>query len=344
MSFYKVIDKEGNYICDSLPLDVSSLFEGLSDTSKKVRVGGVEWRLGAYVRDGVVLHVATSELDLIRSTRLFARQIEFLFGCMGELKRIHQLVSNEAKTQANRMIHNLVTLNAHNLQEVYSIIPQEVMEDKKRGGWIKRVTECVESDCYDASLSLVRIAKNSLKMKVEISVYDSLSNGNAAPVMKRHSVHRVLMNVFYVFFPDFTDKEVLVNVAESTEFIDCDYETFQVALYHIVENAVKYIKHKTVLDVGISRGDDGKIQIVFSMNSLQIRQDEIDRIFDEGYSGHYSKKIMKSGSGIGLARVKELLSYNNAVLQVFPDFSTAKPFSTIQDVLYQDNVFKVVFH
>ena len=69
MSFYKVIDKEGNYICDSLPLDVSSLFEGLSDTSKKVRVGGVEWRLGAYVRDGVVLHVATSELDLIKSTR-----------------------------------------------------------------------------------------------------------------------------------------------------------------------------------------------------------------------------------------------------------------------------------
>lgn len=342
MQYYRIVNSSG-VICDTLPSGCFGNFTGLNECSKKIQMERTEFRIGHYRRGDVIMCFATSDSDLIKSSRLFSRQVDFLFNCVGEIKRIHADITSDARVQANRMIHNLVTINAHNLQEVYSIIPQEVMEDKKRGGWKDRITECVASDSYDASLSLVRIAKNSLKMKVEISVYNILANGNVELALKRHSIHRILMNVFYVFFPDFTDNEVNVRVGESNEFVECDYETVQVALYHLVENAVKYIRRKSELLVNVAKNELGQIEVSFCMNSLQIKPDEIDLIFQEGYSGYFSKRVLKSGQGIGLARVKELLAYNGATIEVLPDYSTAKPFSMMQDLIYQDNAFKIVF-
>ncbi|AQW70398.1 ATP-binding protein [Pseudomonas parafulva] len=342
MQYYRITNGAG-VVCDTLPSGYLEFYAGLSEASKKVKIFEIEYRIGIYRKQDVTIYVATCDGDLIKSTRLFFKQVEFLFNCMAGIQKIHSEIAADSRVQANRMIHNLVTLNAHNLQEVYSIIPQEVMEDKKRGGWKDRITECVASDSYDASLSLVRIAKNCLKMKVEISVYNTLSNGDVKLALKRHSIHRILMNVFYVFFPDFTDNEVVVKVGECNEFIECDYETLQVALYHLAENAVKYIRRKSELVVNVSKNSFGQVEVLFRMNSLQIKPEELELIFDEGYSGYYSRKILKSGHGIGLARVKELLGYNKATIEVIPDFSTAAPFSTMQDLIYQDNVFRILF-
>ncbi|ETJ39846.1 hypothetical protein Q604_UNBC06268G0001, partial [human gut metagenome] len=89
--------------------------------------------------------------------------------------------------------------------------------------------------------------------KNEISLYNSIINGTIDTKIERHEVHRVLMSIFYVFFPDFTDNDVRVKISETKETALLDYETFNISLYYIIENITKDIRPGSQLDVNISR-------------------------------------------------------------------------------------------
>jgi len=342
MFLYKITDSNGITISNSIPSDLEKIILEYHDKTLKITINETPYRFCKLSKDGNNILGITDNVDMIKSAKTMAKEMSFLFRSIESLRVAYLMAQNEATIHVKRLIHNLVTLNAHNIQEVYSIIPQEIMQNKK-SGWKERVVERVNSDPYEASLSLVRIAKNSLKMKTEIDVYNTLQSDKPEITLRSHEIHRVLMNVLYVFFPDFTDKGVKVNVSESTIRTAIDYETFQVAVYHIIENTVKYIKPDSPLDINIIKNSQtNKISITFKMNSLSIEAEEIDKIFEEGYSGNVARKCQRSGSGIGLARARALLKYNNANLTIEAKYETAK--ISILDHVYQDNIFSINFH
>lgn len=341
MNYYKALDINGTPICNTIPKYIEPYFEPLEDHTQKIKIGVTEYRIAKVSRETGIVLFASSNPEALRSHKFLLKEIDFVFQSISYLQTAHQSAVNEARAHINRLIHNLVTLNAHNIQEVYSIIPQEIMQDK-RTGWKNRIVDQVNKDPYEASLALVRIAKNNLKMKTEIDVYNSLLSGHPKITLRSHEIHRVLMNVLYVFFPDFTDKDVHVDVSESKDKVNIDYETFQVAVYHLIENTVKYIKPGSLLKIEIIKHEiTKKISIHLKMNSLRIEPDEEEKIFEEGYSGKIAKLCQRAGSGIGMARIKQLLEYNHATLQVTPHFHTAKP--EILNHIYQDNEFLIVF-
>lgn len=342
MIFYKVIDPNGVVIFNTLTKELETEFEKLAEAAKKITIDAKTYKIAIESNSYGTVYFASCNNDSIKSHKLFIKEMEIVTKNLPHLQEIYKSIATESGRHINRLIHNLVTLNAHNIQEVYSIIPQEIMQNKK-SGWNQRIVEQVNKDPYEASLALVRIAKNNLKMKTEIDVYNSLLSGHPDIKLRRHEIHRVLMNVLYVFFPDFTDKDVYVDVSESKHVALLDYETFQVAIYHLIENTVKYIKPSTTLKIDIEKHETTKkISIHLKMNSLRIEPGEEDKIFEEGYSGNIAKICQRSGSGIGMARIKQLLKYNQAELKVTPHFETAKP--EILNHIYQDNEFKIYFH
>ncbi|MFP5495701.1 MAG: ATP-binding protein [Gammaproteobacteria bacterium] len=339
MFLYKIIDCNGIIISNSIPSDLEKIILERNEKTFKIKINEGLYRFCRVSKHGVHILAITDELDMLKSPKTMSKELEFLFRSVESLRITYLATQKEATIHVNRLIHNLVTLNAHNIQEVYSIIPQEIMQDKKNG-WRTRIVEKVNNDPYEASLSLVRVAKNCLKMKTEIAVYNTLLSGKPNITLRSHEIHRVLMNVLYVFFPDFTDKGVYVKVSESNVRAPIDYETFQVAIYHIIENTVKYIKPDSSLEININKNSETKkTSITFKMTSLSIEEDEIDKIFEEGYSGNVARRCQRSGSGIGLARVKALLGYNNASIAVEAKYDTAK--AAILDHIYQDNIFQI---
>lgn len=341
MFSFKIIDPQGITIANSLPLKMDLIVSERPDGSHKIVFENKEYRIVSKTIEQNRICCVSDVADMVKSKKTMMKEIEFLFRSIDSFKAAYSSIRGEAQIHVNRLVHNLVTLNAHNIQEVYSIIPQEVMQDKKNK-WKERIVEYVSKDAYEASLAFVRIAKNTLKMKTEIDVYNALLSGKPNITIRSHELHRVLMNVLYVFFPDFTDKGVRVSVSESNVKANIDYETFQVAVYHIIENTVKYIKPDSELKIIIEKSQvSKKSSISLIMNSLQINPDEIDRIFEEGYSGSVAKRSQRAGSGIGLARVKELLGYNGAELRIDAKYDSAKP--SILEHIYQDNIFTIVF-
>lgn len=341
MFSYKIVDAQGITIANSLPNNMDLIVSEKPDGSHKIIIDNKEYRIVSKTVEHNRICCISDVVDMVKSKKTMAKEIEFLFRSIDSFKAAYSSIRSEAQIHVNRLVHNLVTLNAHNIQEVYSIIPQEVMQDK-RSKWKERIVEHVSKDTYEASLAFVRIAKNTLKMKTEIDVYNALLSGKPNITIRSHELHRVLMNVLYVFFPDFTDKGVHVSVSESNVKASIDYETFQVAIYHIIENTVKYIKPDSDLKIIIDKCHTSKkVSISLIMNSLQINPDEIEKIFEEGYSGSVAKRSQRAGNGIGLARVKELLGYNGAELRIDAKYDSAKP--AILEHIYQDNIFTIVF-
>jgi len=339
--YFKVVIYDDIVIHDSIPADLIELLNFEEGKVKKITSFNDVFKYISKSSEYGTIFVLSNKNSHIKSNNVLLTEVNFLLESIPSFIDIYNSAKIEANQHVNRLIHNLVTLNAHNIQEVYSIIPQEVMQNKSNGRR-ERIIAHVTNDPYEASLSLVRIAKNTLKMKTEIDVYNTLLTGNPALNKKTHQIHRLLMNVFYVFFPDFTDKGITVEVSESNDNVFVDYETFQVAIYHIVENSVKYIKPETVLNVDISKNPlTKKVIVLFRMVSLRIEPHEVDKIFIEGYSGEVARRCNRAGSGIGMPRAKHLLEHNNATLTVMPKFETAQ--TAILEHVYQENIFSIEF-
>ena len=339
--FYKLESSDGNLLHSNIDTALLDTFIDCALPSAKFSYNKIQYKgIRLSNSHGEVVLISHDEA-MLKSSKVIRAKAEFLLNGIPEVLEVYRKAKEDARQHVNRLIHNLVTLNGHIIQEVYSIIPQEVMQDK-RAGWKDRIKEQVAEDPYDAAQSLVNIAKNTLKMKAEIDVYNALLSDTPKITLRNHSIHRVLMNVVYVFFPEFTDKGIRVEVSESNDTVYIDYESFQVAVYHLIENSVKYIKPETRLHITFDKHPvTKKVIIGFKMISLAIRPDEIEKIFVEGYSGEMAKVSNRAGSGIGMHRAKTLLGHNNATLRVVAKHDTAQ--EIMLGRIYQENEFIIEF-
>ena len=174
---------------------------------------------------------------------------------------------------------------------------------------------------------------DSVEGKDVVVIDDMISSGGSmldvAKQLKERNAKRVFVCTTYGLFTDGLDK-----FDEYYEKAVIDFESIQVALYHIVENAAKYIKPQTILKVLLSN-DDKFHTIEFKMNSLHLYPDDIKQMFNEGYSGINAKKTSKAGDGIGMYRVKRLIELNKSEIHVV----AGDEIVTYKGYEYSDNSF-----
>lgn len=333
---YRIISSDGNIVfCNLHPKEIDKIS---SVNSKSQKINETYLRAGVISNQYGTVIAFSSERDYLKSSAKFSTALNVILDSTEMLNEIVKEARENINKSTSRLIHNLTSLNAHNIQEIYSLIPQENVS-QKIGGQISFVEEIVKSDPKEAAISLLRIAKNNAAMKAEFSVFRKLFDSNPELQIREHNVHKVLMNIFYLFFSDFTDKNVRVKIGDNKNkyFANFDYESFHVAIYHIIENAAKYIKPKTVLNIEI-RNVGSFIEIAMDMTSLEIKKGEADRIFEEGISGELASRIGKSGDGIGMNRAKKILKLNSGSVSVNPHCDTVE---TFMGVNYQRNIFTI---
>jgi signal transduction histidine kinase len=286
-------------------------------------------------RSGTVFGFSTHR-DYLRSTQRFRTTLDTILNSLDFLLDATRSHSESVNASTRRLIHNLTSLNAHNIQEIYSLVPQDLLASKTKGH-VDVVQNIVTESPRDVALALLAIARANASMKTEFSVFKNLFNPQPSLQKKHHVVHKVLMNVLYLFFPDFTDKGVHVSVDESTLSAWFDYESIHVALYHLIDNASKYVKPRSDLRIRIKEHNE-QVALAFEMRSLKILKEEVTRLFDEGFSGGLAEKTGKSGGGIGTFLIKKVLELNNGAIdiKIFPE-----TIETLMGIEYQDNVFEI---
>lgn len=222
----------------------------------------------------------------------------------------------EAVKRIRRVLHNIRTINAHSLQEIRSIIPDSLYKGNLKDA-MKAASSHLRNNSHNIAHGILEIAKDMYSIKTEFSVYDKLIRGDAAMDKRPFNIRDVLMTVVYPFFPDFTTKDVYIDISNHWESTRIDFETMQVALYHIIENTSKYVMPSSSVEVAFPSTEKEQ-RIEFKMRSLYIEECEVNSIFEEGYSGKQAKENGLQGEGIGLYRARKLIERNGGTLTIRP--------------------------
>lgn len=251
------------------------------------------------------------------------------------VKEAFKQAADIERERYSQVVHNLKSLNAQSLMIQYSLIPQE--ENDRYRDLFSQVEEIVKNNPREATLTLLKLAKNNAHMKTEFSTHEKLTLENPMLFKQKHLVKSVILNVYHSFDVDFKDRGIRLVISESMSRAYFDYETIRVSLYHIFFNAIKYMKSHSTLNVGITE-DENYVHIDFIMDSLHIFPEEVDKIFEDHYSGRIPQLNGLSGKGLGMGLIRKAVLLNNGRFEISPGKSSKK----IEGKLYSENLFRLI--
>lgn len=297
------------------------------------------FRHGIISNHNGTIFVCSSEKDDIVSSRRFKDKLKLYSEIIGEIHSLKSGLMNDIKELLKRLLHNVISINGHNIQEIYALVSQDLLT-QNLDYQITAIKNTVIQNPKETALTFLRIAKNNLALKMEFSVFQKLYDSSAILDKKLHPIRKVLLNTLHSFFQDFNDKGIHIEIGPCDQKINLDYETFQVGLYHLIDNASKYCEPFS--KVFISFENDSKyFSIVFNMHSTKINPNELKDIFEDGYSGVNAKYLKKAGTGLGLGIIKRVLELNHAKLLIHIDVKGDTTY--YGNVPFENNIFEIKF-
>ena len=84
-----------------------------------------------------------------------------------------------------------------------------------------------------------------------------------------------------------------------------DKKWLEFILNQIINNAIKYVNQDPVITISAKKYQDHD-ELMISDNGIGILKDEIDRVFDKGFTG-YNGRTDKKATGLGLYLCKNIL-------------------------------------
>lgn len=328
-----IIDKSGVVLCQSLEHNScqSCITESVHNGYAHLNcpLSSQAKRLAYQQNNQGEVYICSNDNITTKNFKLLVAELLYVIPTLRET-RIELLseIKEQSNARVNRVLHNIKNINAHLLQELFTFVPQELFT-RKLGKTVNTVVDLIKKKPKDAAIAFLRIAKLNSGLKAELSVYDKLLKDNPQLQFREYNIRDVVMLVLHEFFSDFHEIGVYVDVEDCKKRVSIDFESFRVALYHIVENASKYVLPNSNIEIKFNIVDD-EFSIVFLMQSYKLSPNDKDRIFDEGFSGSLAIKAGKSGHGIGMYRAKKLLLLNNGNLTFDPGRITEKILNNIE--------------
>lgn len=317
LAFFRLQDtRTGQASIDNIPAPVFEriVSELPSDGTKKVDISGRPARILRESNQTHTVFAFASDQDRVKSSRLLKGEADVMLAAAANIDHEIDRARARAVNQTKRLIHNLKSLTAKIAQEIYFIALQDKLIASPKDS-LSYLEKQISGNPVEAAKAFLAILKYQTAQKTEFSAFQKLNGEIGIFAKESHKVHKVLMNVFYLFFSDFTDKHIKVDVQPSELQGLFDYDSIHVAIYHLVENAAKYIRNSGSFSVQATKVGH-MINIVFDMESLVIQSDEVEKIFQENYSGQLARNYELQGSGIGLFLARQMATANGGTLTV----------------------------
>ncbi len=107
--------------------------------------------------------------------------------------------------------------------------------------------------------------------------------------------------------------ELVLTGAEM--FVSADMEKIQQVLYNLIDNAIKFSHHDSVITVETSLKKN-KLFVSVKDTGIGIPKDDLKLIWDRFYKSDLSRGKDKKGTGLGLSIVKEIIACHNENINV----------------------------
>lgn len=270
-----------------------------------------------------------------QSSRLFNDRLQALKEVYVCLQSSIAEQKKDIEQRFKELSHNIVTYNAKCLHALYLLIPQEkFVSSSDKTSFVK---SCISKDVNTATDSLLTTLKGLELIKHEISVYNKLHGAEVRSELKieKHKIHKLMQMALNVFWRDFHDKKVKINHANCNYYVKVDFESFMAAIIHLVGNMSKYTLSDNEVSIDYEK-DNNTLILTIAMMSLYIHPNEVDKIWDIGYSGELAREIQKDGNGLGMYAIKELITLNHGEFIFYPNTAVEKSVS-VNGIRYSNN-------
>lgn len=313
---YRIISSSGGRVVfDDIPASWSGAIGGQKIIpGSPIKDEELQFRAANILSDHYSVIVATNSADDLSSRRKFEQKIDLLGKILPEIIDAKQRADELATKAMDRLLHNIVSLNAHASQDLYVALDLGDVGRKRPNmkDIVAALDRATEHSMAPIAKALLQQVKYNAGIKAEISVFQTLYKDKPRLEIAQHPVHRAMMAMLYSFFADFTDRGIWIDVRDSTLEARFDFDTFQVAIYHILENCTKYCasNSRVSISINISRSRQQSIEIAFDMLSLAVTADEIEKIFDDEVSGSFALQSKKNGQGFGMYQARRAIRMN----------------------------------
>jgi len=339
MIYFAVLNKLNQLIYSTIPenIDVSKIHCTETVFCECLKANRRQTRIKEYEFEFVLISYATNLTNkifnhYIDALKLIAPLI---------LKTNKEIVEKELK-KTRRLKHNTISYTSKIQQELFKLIPQDTVAKGARNQ-ISVIENIIAKDLGNSAKAYLKILKNVNFLKAEFAAYEMLNKekGNIILDFQNHAIYKVIHLSLSSFWLDFIEKDVLVKIENCSKSLWFDYNSVTVSFSHIFDNAVRYICPNT--EINISFKDEKETFIInIAMISLKIYPDEIDKIFNEEYSGRLADELELNGTGLGMNIIQNLLKLN--AVEVAFKINTA-PFNNIfyEKHPYEKNELQLIF-
>lgn len=226
-------------------------------------------------------------------------------------------IKSEANRNLRRMKHNISRYHTIIKEELDSFLSTEDVQEKEWPVIVQNTTNEIHRNSKLAASIFLHTRKNIQLAISEMDAYDVLVSEPKSIALQSHEIHKVVMLSLQPFIGALTDKKVSINLGQCAHSVKINYDSFSVALGHFWDNATKYTVPDTTIDIVFDSNQEYVI-VTISMNSLAFKEKEMNRLFEEGFSGSYARSLSLSGNGIGLFYIKKIMELNGGDFGIAP--------------------------
>lgn len=141
-----------------------------------------------------------------------------------------------------------------------------------------------------------------LQLVEQMLFYSRSGNTEKDYFVKELNLEEVVHSVILKFRHSLLEAKVMLDIHDLDTVIYTDEKWLTFILSQIIQNSVKYFdkeeKHLTIY----SRNQANQILLVMGDNGCGIKESEISRVFEKGFTGSNRKKANATGMGLYLAK------------------------------------------
>lgn len=130
-------------------------------------------------------------------------------------------------------------------------------------------------------------------------------------------INRIIRNTSASFEGTCLKKTIAIELVLTGDemFVNADMEKIQQVLYNLIDNAIKFSHHDSVIKVETSLKKN-KLFVSVKDTGIGIPKDDLKLIWDRFYKSDLSRGRDKKGTGLGLSIVKEIISSHGEHINV----------------------------
>ena len=290
-----------------MPLDVGgwSIF---TEQPQSIAFASV-WQT-LFIALGIIVFGALALILLFRNHR-------FLVGSNIKLKEMLVDLDNSGKMLVRRdldlsranarllelddMKSQFVSTAAHQLRTPLTVLKWSLNELLEGDfGSLKKNQKELLTDVVAANKRLINLVNDLLNIA-------RLEDDQGGMKMERQDIATVMKNVISQFQKVLKEKNIKFSFEHPRDslYVVLDKEKMGIALYNLIDNAIKYTLPKGSILVTLV-GVDKEIHISVKDTGIGIPEEEKERIFSKFFRAHNAMLMETYGSGLGLSVVKDI--------------------------------------